>query len=125
MNHRNHINGLIKTALSFAVMLLFLSGYAIKYGHEYGLILSHNTETQTHVCNHPEHHHDHQNESGNSEEDCVICAFDFISQVPETCNFCDLHLPVFGNTKANFELDLYKSEPHKRLSGRGPPHIYS
>ncbi|MBK7428103.1 MAG: hypothetical protein IPI60_14300 [Saprospiraceae bacterium] len=116
---------MIKTALSFAVMLVFLCGYAIKYGHEYGLILPHQAETHKHVCNHPHHQHDNQDEDGDSAEDCVICAFDFISQVPETCEFSDLHLPVFGKTTANFELDLYTSEPHKLLSGRGPPAIIS
>jgi hypothetical protein len=125
MNHRNHNSRQIKTALSFAVMLLFLSGYAIKYGHEYGLILPHKVETHKHVCNHPHHQHDHQDENGDTSEDCIVCAFDFIAQVPETCDFCDKYLPVFGKTTASFELNLYTSEPHKLLSGRGPPHIIS
>ncbi len=125
MNQRNHISRRIKTALSFAVMLLFLSGYTIKYGHEYGLILPHKAETHKHVCNNPNHHHDHQDEKGDTAEDCGICAFDFISQVPETCNFCEIHLPVFGKTTPSFELDLYTSENHTLLSGRGPPQIIS
>ena len=125
MKNRTHISGWIRPALSFAVMLVFLCGYAIKYGHEYGLILPHKAETQKHVCNHPHHQHDHQDENGGSAEDCVVCAFDFISQVPETFEFIDLHLPVFGKTTPNFELDLYSSEPHKLLSGRGPPHLIS
>lgn len=124
MKKRNHISGWIRTALSFAVMLLFLSGYAIKYGHEYGLILPHKAETHKHVCNHPHHHHDHQDES-ETVDDCVICAFDFISQVPDTCDFCDKFLPLLGKTTPGFELDFYTSEAHQILSGRGPPYIIS
>lgn len=125
MKKRTHISRWIKTALSLAVMLVFLCGYAIKYGHEYGLILPHKAETQKHVCNHPHHHHDHQDAGNDAAEDCGICAFDFISQVPPTCDFCDLQLPAFGKTIPNFESDFYQSQTHILLSGRGPPHLIS